>query len=30
MRPALARFYDFLDRPITGWGRVLLVLRLPN
>jgi hypothetical protein len=30
MRPALARFYDFLDRPLFGWGRLgLAVLVIP-
>jgi hypothetical protein len=30
MKPALARFYDFLDRPLFGWGRVALaVLVIP-
>jgi len=30
MRPALAKFYDFLDRPLFGWGRVALaVLVIP-
>jgi hypothetical protein len=24
MRPALAKFYEFLDRPLFGWGRVAL------
>jgi hypothetical protein len=30
MRPALVRFYEFLDRPLFGWGRVALaVLVIP-
>jgi copper chaperone NosL len=24
MRPALTKFYEFLDRPLFGWGRVAL------
>ena len=24
MRPALAKFYEFLDRPLFGWGRLAL------
>lgn len=26
MRPALAKFYEFLDRPLFGWGRIVLAL----
>jgi copper chaperone NosL len=26
MRPALSKFYEFLDRPLFGWGRVALAL----
>ncbi len=30
MRPALTRFYEFLDRPLFGWGRLALaVLVIP-
>lgn len=30
MRPALAKFYEFLDRPLFGWGRIALaVLVIP-
>ena len=24
MRPSLAKFYEFLDRPLFGWGRIAL------
>ena len=26
MKHALARFYQFLDRPITWWSRIVLVV----